>query len=107
MSGAKRDTCDDCHRIMRPADHQVTWREFDHGPAAAARTDGCATCHQGDFCVACHAFVRPRSHFPIGDFTNGGHGLFARTNLRACVACHQVDTFCSGSGCHVPEASRR
>ena len=107
MSGARRDTCDDCHRIMRPSDHQVTWREFDHGPAAAARTDGCATCHQGDFCVACHGNVRPRSHFPAIAYREGGHGVFARTNLRACVACHQVDGFCANSLCHPSGATAR
>ncbi|HWM85362.1 MAG TPA: hypothetical protein VNO33_05975, partial [Kofleriaceae bacterium] len=87
MSGSPRDSCDDCHRVMRPQDHTVTWREFDHGPASAARSDGCAVCHQGDFCISCHR-TRPRSHFPMMDFAQGGHGQFARVNLRSCSVCH-------------------
>ncbi|HUS69090.1 MAG TPA: hypothetical protein VMZ28_31350 [Kofleriaceae bacterium] len=100
MSGSARDTCDDCHRVMRPQDHTVTWREFDHGSAAATRTDNCSTCHQADFCVSCHR-VRPRSHFPIEEFADGGgHGFFARENMRACVTCHVPDVECSRAGCH-------
>ena len=101
MSGSPRDACDDCHRIMRPQDHTVTWREFDHGPASAARADGCAVCHQGDFCIACHS-TRPRSHFPSIDFAQRGHGDFARVNLRSCSACHIFETDCATSGCHLP-----
>jgi hypothetical protein len=78
----------------------VTWREFDHGPAAATRTDGCATCHQADFCVACHRFVRPRSHYPAVVFNGRGHGVLARVELRSCVACHVVENDCNLAGCH-------
>ena len=35
VSGASRDVCDECHRVMRPSDHVVSWREYDHGPDAA------------------------------------------------------------------------
>jgi hypothetical protein len=90
LSGSARDTCDECHQVMRPSDHVVTWREFDHGPEAATRNDRCQTCHQVDFCVACHS-QRPRSHFPIGAFTNGGHGTQAVMNPRACLTCHRID----------------
>ncbi|HKE14729.1 MAG TPA: cytochrome c3 family protein [Kofleriaceae bacterium] len=102
MSGSPRDACDDCHRTMRPQDHTVTWREYDHGPASAARADGCATCHQGDYCIACHS-QRPRSHFPQISFgAGGGHGQFARVNLRSCAACHDFQRDCATSGCHAP-----
>ena len=101
MSGSPRDTCDDCHRVMRPQDHTVTWREYDHGPASAARADGCAVCHQGDFCISCHR-IRPRSHFPFVEFMQGGHGNFARVNLRSCSACHDFSNDCATSGCHMP-----
>jgi hypothetical protein len=100
MSGSARDTCDDCHRVMRPEDHTVTWREFDHGPSATARTDGCATCHQADQCTACHQFVRPRSHFPASEFRRGGHGALARFNLRSCTVCHRPEQDCAE--CHSP-----
>jgi hypothetical protein len=103
MSGSPRDTCDDCHRVMRPQDHTVTWREYDHGPASAARADGCATCHQGDYCISCHS-QRPRSHFPQIEFAGRGHGRFAQVNLRSCAACHDFAADCATSGCHAPGA---
>jgi hypothetical protein len=106
MSGSPRDACDDCHRIMRPQDHTVTWREYDPGPASAARADGCAVCHQGDFCIACHS-TRPRSHFPAIDFAQRGHGDFARANLRSCSACHIFENDCATSGCHLPAQAVR
>ena len=99
MSGNRRNTCDECHQVMEPRDHVVTWREYDHGPQAVTQPDRCTTCHQVDFCVACHS-ARPRSHFPSLDFRRGGHGTLAILNLRACVTCHQVASDCSGSGCH-------
>lgn len=101
MSGASRDVCDECHRVMRPADHVVTWRELDHGPDAATEADRCARCHSADYCVACHRQV-PRSHFPLSEFgALGGHGIAARLNIRACITCHPQQTFCStGAGCH-------
>ena len=100
VSGTSRDICDECHRVSRPADHVVTWREFDHGPEAATESDRCAMCHSADYCVACHS-VAPRSHFPLAGFgAGGGHGTQAMLNLRACVTCHPQQTFCSRGGCH-------
>ncbi len=99
VSGNRRNTCDECHQVMEPRDHVVTWREYDHGPQAVTQPDRCTTCHQVDFCVACHR-TPPRSHFPSLDFRRGGHGTLAVLNLRACVTCHQVARDCSGSGCH-------
>ena len=101
MSGASRDVCDECHRVMRPSDHVVSWREFDHGPEAALESDRCARCHSAGYCVACHRQV-PRSHFPLAEFgALGGHGVQARLNMRACITCHPQPTFCSsGAGCH-------
>ena len=104
MSGAKRDTCDQCHQTMRPRSHTVTWREFEHGPAAAAKQDTCATCHGADFCIACHSRP-PRSHFPMAAFRMGDHGVPAALNVRACLTCHDPSSgFCTGSGCHSPSA---
>jgi hypothetical protein len=99
MSGAPRDSCDECHKQMRPTDHVVTFREFEHGAAARARSERCATCHQADFCIACHQRP-PRSHFPLMEFARSGHGTVARFDYRACVTCHQPDRDCTGSGCH-------
>lgn len=100
MSGSNHDTCDECHRTMRPMDHAITWNEYEHGPEARAHPDRCATCHQTDFCVACHSRP-PRSHFPLMEFRSRGHGQIARFEMRACVTCHEPARDCMGSGCHV------
>jgi hypothetical protein len=62
MSGSARDVCDECHQSMRPRDHTVGWRDFEHGPQAATNAQACATCHEAGFCISCHARP-PRSHF--------------------------------------------
>ena len=98
MSGSSHDTCDECHQVMRPHDHVVVWREYEHGPAAATRADRCTTCHQGEFCAACHSRP-PRSHYPLFEFRNGGHGGLATFNLRSCVTCHVVERDCHS--CHL------
>ena len=101
MSGAPRDVCDECHQVMRPRDHLLTWREFDHGPEASARADRCTVCHKGTFCSSCHSRT-PRSHLPLSDFRDGGHAMAARLNLRACITCHEPDGArgCRRPGCH-------
>ena len=97
LSPSSRNVCDDCHRTMRPQSHVTTWREFDHGPEAAARSTSCARCHTAEFCISCHQ-VPPRSHFPLDLFRTSGHSLPARVNTRSCFACHDVSTFCGT--CH-------
>jgi hypothetical protein len=99
MSGSARDTCDECHQSMRPQSHTVSWREFDHGPEAATDSQPCATCHNGGFCIACHARA-PRSHFPLVEFARGSHAELALGDLRACTVCHDMDRDCVGFGCH-------
>ncbi|HWM84176.1 MAG TPA: hypothetical protein VNO33_00035, partial [Kofleriaceae bacterium] len=59
-----------------------------------------------DFCISCHR-TRPRSHFPMMDFAQGGHGQFARVNLRSCSVCHDFQTDCTTSGCHMPSEQLR
>ena len=104
MSSASRDTCDQCHQVMRPRSHSVGWREFEHGPAAALTQDSCATCHSADMCVSCHSRP-PRSHFPLQEFSRS-HAVAATINVRACLTCHEPRTgFCSQMGCHAPAAS--
>lgn len=100
MSGSARQVCDECHQVMRPLDHVVTWREYDHGPAASAEADRCATCHTAPFCTTCHSRP-PRSHFPASTFAIGGHASLARINLRSCLTCHDPESGCTGSGCHI------
>jgi len=97
MSGSKRAACDQCHQVMRPGDHVVTWREFEHGPAAATRADRCTVCHAGEFCSSCHSKA-PRSHMPLALWRMGGHGSLARLNMRSCITCHTVARDCAN--CH-------
>ena len=104
MSGAPTATCDECHQVMRPRDHNAVWTEFDHGARAATDRDRCATCHGVDYCVACHA-QRPRSHLPAGSFGGAGHAEPARRNPRACVTCHDPVDACVG--CHTDVGALR
>jgi len=99
MSGSPRAACDECHQVMRPRSHNISWTEFDHGPQAAVDAQPCATCHAGGFCVACHSRP-PRSHFPLGDFARGGHAALADVNLRSCFVCHPSGRDCTTAGCH-------
>ncbi len=100
MSGAAHQVCDECHQSMRPTDHNLAWREFDHGPAAAIDSDRCATCHQASFCWACHQ-IPPRSHFPMSLWRGREHALPASLGLSACLTCHVPERSCQESGCHI------
>jgi hypothetical protein len=99
MSGAARDTCDECHQLTPPRDHNTLWREYDHGSGARERSERCAVCHQADFCVACHSRP-PRSHFPISTFRTREHASIARFDVRACITCHEPTRDCTSGGCH-------
>jgi hypothetical protein len=106
MSGSPDSACDECHQVMRPVDHTVLWREYDHGSEAIVDGARCATCHVADQCSACHQ-RRPRSHTgPPGSpgmpgaFALRDHGDLARQNPRACLTCHDPVASCSGAGCH-------
>jgi hypothetical protein len=98
MSGSPRDACDECHRVSRPLDHRLSWRELDHGREAAATPERCALCHTADSCQECHRQT-PRSHLPLAEF-RFAHGPAARINVRSCLACHEPAQDCSGAGCH-------
>jgi len=101
MSGNPKQSCDECHQTMVPADHRITWRELDHGSDAAADRDRCARCHVVEFCTACHR-QRPRSHgFATAFWTE--HGRSARVNIRPCVTCHG-ESFCAD--CHAAGTAR-
>jgi hypothetical protein len=92
MSGSTRDACDECHQVMRPADHVLTWRELDHGSEAAVRGERCSTCHATPFCLSCHS-VKPRSHFALPDWALH-HGAAASLNPSSCLTCHDVAQDC-------------
>ncbi len=97
LSGNSRDSCFQCHEVMRPRDHQLGWRNDTHGREASVERDRCVTCHQADYCTACHS-VPPRSHQPLGEFSEGGHAQPARFGLSSCMACHTYEDTCSR--CH-------
>jgi Cytochrome c7 and related cytochrome c len=105
MSGSPRDACDECHRVTRPADHRLAWRELDHGTESAATPERCALCHTADSCQDCHRQL-PRSHLPLSEF-RFAHGPAARINVRSCLACHDPAQDCSGAGCHQDGAGLR
>lgn len=97
LSGSSRDSCFQCHEVMRPRDHMLGWRNDTHGREAAADRDRCATCHTADYCTACHSIV-PSSHQPLGAFSRGGHAQSAQFGLSSCMACHTFEDTCSR--CH-------
>jgi len=101
LSGSTVDTCDECHQVMRPQDHVVTWRELDHGGFALNDSDRCATCHVVNYCSDCHR-QRPRSHLGGRQFDLLEHGDLARVNIRSCITCHDPSSpsDCAQSGCH-------
>ena len=68
-----------------------------HGRDAAEGTKQCTTCHQQDFCTACHF----RTAFPHPDGWIATHGEEQRVEgAQACALCHP-STFCVG--CHGTE----
>lgn len=96
LSGAKEDSCFQCHQVMKPRDHNLMFRD-DHGREAQAEGQRCASCHAPETCAACHA-VPPRSHTPLGEFRQGGHAEQARFGLTACLTCHTFEDTCAK--CH-------
>jgi hypothetical protein len=97
LNATGRDACAQCHETMRPRDHKLAWREDAHGREAQVDGDRCASCHQADYCTACH-LVPPRSHQPYEEFRLGGHADAARFDNTSCMACHTAEDTCSD--CH-------
>jgi hypothetical protein len=93
VTASGRDTCFQCHETMRPRDHRLGWSEDAHGREAQVDGDRCASCHQADYCTACHS-VPPRSHQPYEEFRLGGHGEAARFDPTSCMACHTAQGTC-------------
>jgi hypothetical protein len=112
-------TCDSCHRgqsFCRTCHLRagVSWRspvgrieatqnavhesanwaaavDPEHGREARRALRTCVSCHAGNDCVTCHAFVNP--HGP--GFNDRCQGL-VRAGSQACVACHtSTEGLCS------------
>lgn len=93
-----QNNCAGCHTSMRPRSHfALRFSEWGHGRLAGMDRQACASCHTGDFCVACHN-VPPRSHIPLRTFVAGAHREVAILNLRSCFVCHRFETACAR--CH-------
>ncbi|MCB9529284.1 MAG: hypothetical protein H6701_13035 [Myxococcales bacterium] len=95
-----RDACQDCHAVMRPDSHTLHFRNATHGRIAARDPRACATCHEVDYCAACHS-VPPPSH--RGDFARD-HRRVAAFNARSCLTCHSFEGTCIE--CHVSQTPR-
>lgn len=64
----------------------------EHGREARRALQTCVSCHAGNDCVTCHAFVNP--HAP--GFSNRCQGL-VRAGSQSCVACHtSTEGLCGG-----------
>lgn len=73
-----KDSCNECHSRVAPADHTIAWRNKSHGLHANWDRNRCATCHEEDTCVKCHNSREPASHRA---------GWSGPVN-RHCVSCH-------------------
>jgi hypothetical protein len=80
-------SCQVCHRQMRPADHNTTFKLRTHGALASIDRSRCAVCHTRDSCQQCHEQTPPLSH-------RGGFGF---PQNRHCTGCHLPvqDTGCA------------
>lgn len=64
-----------------------------HRFVAAENSQLCTSCHQEDFCAACHdGRVRPRSFHP-NDWLSM-HAIAAFQDSPRCTSCHNEQTFC-------------
>jgi hypothetical protein len=92
VTGAKEDSCFQCHQVMRPNDHNLMFRD-DHGRQAQTDADRCANCHAPEYCAGCHS-IPPRSHTPLSVFRDGGHAELAKFALSQCLTCHTFEDTC-------------
>ncbi|MEL6185175.1 MAG: hypothetical protein AAFU79_11175 [Myxococcota bacterium] len=96
-----RDTCQSCHILSVPKNHNLRFRTVGHGRVSARDPSACATCHEVDFCTECHN-IPPSNHQPIALFF-GNHARAARGNPRSCMTCHSFEATCER--CHSIDAS--
>jgi hypothetical protein len=110
--------CEACHvdlpaEMTRPESHMIHEGTFleEHGSAASAASDLCATCHKQSFCTSCHGQTVPGlpSRMAFDDpMRLGMHraGFAARHTLEAqaqpglCFTCHSEQ---SCSDCHTSQ----
>jgi len=94
--------CRGCHggRVLpwTPRHEQADWLQTHGKEALHDGTDRCFACHDFGlkFCDDCHG-KKPASHYPVARW-RAVHATAARTESRACAACHRT-AFCQK--CHV------
>ncbi len=100
----ERGECSSCHEEA-PRYHLESRWDVLHGRLEPALSDRCETCHEGGFCVDCHAqapdthtaaFTRPGTRSDDGAL----HALLGRLRPSACAACHDRLAADCGS-CHL------
>jgi len=71
-------TCNACHQVEQPSNHDVYFARRGHGLHARMDRDSCATCHTQDACDRCHQVTEPMTHV----------GSFGGAYSSHCVGCH-------------------
>ena len=84
-------TCNTCHQVEMPANHNNLWRLKTHGTIAGMDRQTCLTCHRSDFCERCHEETLPLSHKGMWGAPLDQHCLSCHFPLRsnACSVCHK------------------
>ena len=90
--------CESCHASTRPTSHAEDFTDG-HGSVALDRAEGCRTCHDRDYCLACHEGGIPAFH-QVEDYD---HGSDAERNSTLCGGCHEEEVYCKD--CHGDEVS--
>ncbi|MDH4262826.1 MAG: hypothetical protein OEV78_07275 [Spirochaetia bacterium] len=70
--------CIECHKIEKPASHNVTFENRRHAQISMLDRKRCLVCHEQQTCVACHQRTRPFSHT----------AMFGSPYNRHCNNCH-------------------
>lgn len=81
-----------------PTSHTPMWRRSLHGPAAAASSRSCSSCHQRQECLTCHVpnTARRAGFHSAGYLTR--HPADGYSRASSCADCHNTGEFCQS--CH-------
>lgn len=85
--------CLACHEVLKPRNHNGTWKRKAHGLKARWDRTNCLVCHQEDFCIECHTSTPPFSHRP-------GWGGLDDSQNRHCGSCHYPVQETTCGTCH-------
>lgn len=118
VGSARAETCLPCHgegatEHLAVGENPCTYCHYDpapghtpdfrtqHGTAAAADQPNCSSCHQEDFCVACHdgPVAKEFEYHPANYVTR--HGAESWSSVMECAECHSTEVFCRD--CHASQ----